>query len=66
MESDGAIALFQRLENNRKLIYETYMGKGDSKAYISVKNSMPSGPVVYINKEEYRARENGHQIKDDC
>ena len=28
MESDGAIALFQRLENNRNLIYGTYIGDG--------------------------------------
>ena len=29
-------------------------GDGDSKAYSSVKNSMPYGPLVYINKEECR------------
>ena len=40
MESDGAMALFQRSENNRNLIYGTYIGDGDSKAYSSVKNSM--------------------------
>ena len=50
MESDGAMALFQRSENNRNLIY--YIEDGDSKAYSSVKNSMPYGPIVYINKEE--------------
>ena len=55
MESDGAMALFQRSENNRNLIYGTYIGDGDSKAYSSVKNSMPYGPLVYINKEECRA-----------
>ena len=27
-------------------------GDGDSKAYSFVKNSMPYGPLVYINKEE--------------
>ena len=54
MESDRAIALFQRSENNRNLIYGTYIGD-DSKAYSSVKNSMPYGPLIYINKEECRA-----------
>ena len=53
MESDGAMALFQRSENNRNLIY--YIEDGDSKAYSSVKNSMPYGSLVYINKEECRA-----------
>ena len=55
MESNGVMALFQRSENNRNLIYGTYIGDGDSKAYSSVKNSMPYGPLVYINKEECRA-----------
>ena len=54
MESDGAMALFQRSENNRNLIYGTYIGDRDSKAYSSVKNSMPYGPLIYI-KEECRA-----------
>ena len=53
MESDGA--LFQRSENNRNLIYGTYIGGGDSKTYSCVKSSMPYGPLVYINKEECRA-----------
>ena len=55
MESDGAIALFQHSENNRNLIYGTYIGDGDSKANSSVKNSMPYGSLIYINKEECRA-----------
>ena len=53
VESDGA--LFQRSENNRNLIYGTYIGGGESKTYSSVKSSMPYGPLVYINKEECRA-----------
>ena len=52
MESDGEMVLFQRSENNRNFIYGTYIGDGDSKAYSSVKNSMPYGPLVYIHKEE--------------
>ena len=52
MESDGEMVLFQRSGSNRILIYGTYIGDGDSKAYSSVKNSMPYGPLVYINKEE--------------
>ena len=45
MESDGAIALSQCLENKRNFIYGTYIGDGDSKAYNSVKNSIPYGPL---------------------
>lgn len=52
MESDGAIALFQITENNRNFICETYIGGGDSKAYISVKNNISVGPLDYINKGE--------------
>ena len=55
MESNGASALFQRSENNRNLIYGTYICDGDSKAYSSVKNSMPYGPLIYVNKAECRA-----------
>ena len=69
MESDGAMALFQRSENNRNLIYGTYIGDGDSKAYSSVKNSMPYGPLVYINRIRMSGtyyKENGHRITNDC
>ena len=52
MELDGAIALFQRSENNRNLIHENFIGDGDSKSYSSVKNSMPYGPHVFINKDK--------------
>ena len=37
MESDEAVALFQRSENNRNLIYGTYVGDGDSKASVLLK-----------------------------
>ena len=57
------MARFQRSENNRNLIYGTYIGDGDSKAYSSVKNSMPYGPLVYINKEECRAPDYGRLLK---
>ena len=40
MESDGAMALFERSVQYRKLIYKTYIGDGDSKAYSAVRNSM--------------------------
>ena len=55
MESDGAIALFEDSVHYRKLIYKTYIGDGDSKAYSAVRNSMSYGPLVYITKEECRA-----------
>ena len=55
MELDGTIALFERSMQYRKLIYKTYIGDGDSKAYSAVCNSMPFGPLVYITKEECSA-----------
>ena len=55
MELDGTIALFERSMQYRKLIYKTYTGDGDSKAYSAVCNSMPFGPLVYITKEECSA-----------
>ena len=55
MESDGAIALFEDSVHYRKLIYKTYIGDGDSKAYSAVRNRMPQGPLVYITNEECRA-----------
>ena len=55
MELDGTMALFQRLKNNSNLIYGTYIGDADSKAYSFVKNSVPYKPPVFINKEKCRA-----------
>ena len=52
---DGAIALFQRSENNRNVIYGIYIGDGDSKAYSSIKSSMLYGPLICTNKEEFWA-----------
>ena len=52
MEPDGAVALFERSMEERKLLYKTYIGDGDSKAYSAVVNSLPSGGNVFINKEE--------------
>ena len=55
MESDRAIALFERSAQYWKLIYKTLIADGNSKAYSAVRNSMPYGPLVYITKEECRA-----------
>ena len=51
MESDGAMALFQRSENNRNLIYGTCIGYGDSKAYSSVKTAGLMGLSVTLIKK---------------
>ena len=52
MESDGAIALFERSVQYRKLIYKTYIGDD---CYSAVGNSIPYGPLVYITKEQCSA-----------
>ena len=52
MASDGAIALFERSVQYRKLVYKSHIGDSNSKAYSAVHNNMPYGPLVYITKEE--------------
>ena len=52
MEAEGALKMFQRSEEKRKLRYIPYVGDGDSKSYSKVQNAAPYGPAVYIDKEE--------------
>ena len=40
MESEGVIEMFARSVEFRNLIYKTYVGDGDSKAYSAVRDSM--------------------------
>ena len=60
MESEGAVEIFARSVETRNLIYKTYVGDGDSKAYSSVRDSIPYGPLIYIVKEECKS----HNQKD--
>ena len=55
MESEGVIEMFARSVEFRNLIYKTYVGDGDSKAYSAVRDSMPYGPLIYIVKEKCEA-----------
>jgi hypothetical protein len=41
MESEGAKRVFQRSIDNRRLRYIQYLGDGDSKSYMNVKNTYP-------------------------
>ena len=52
MESDGAVALFNRSVEELGLMYEQYIGGGDSKSYSTVCTSYPDGPTEFIEKEE--------------
>ena len=52
MESEGAVEVFARSAEARNLIYKTYVGDGDSKAYSAVRDSMPYEPLIYIEKEK--------------
>ena len=52
MESEGAIALFERSKEKLGLMYTTYIGDGDSKSYTAVCAAMPYGPSVFIEKQE--------------
>ena len=55
MESSGAIAMFKRSIEKHGLIYDTYIGDGDSKSYYNVVASQPYGAVQDIAKEECTA-----------
>lgn len=52
MEAEGAVRIYQRSEEKRKLRYLPFVGDGDSKAYSSVQQAVPYGHAVYIEKEE--------------
>lgn len=52
METDGALAMFNRSIEKLGLIYKTYIRDGDSKSYTAVSSTMPYGPLIYIEKEE--------------
>ena len=52
MDSDGAVALFNRSVEKLGLIYEQYIGDEDSKPYSMVCTSYPYGPTEFIEKEE--------------
>ena len=48
MESDGAVALFNRSVEKLGLMYEQYIGGGDSKSYSTVCTSYPYGPTELL------------------
>lgn len=53
MEPKGALAIFRRSEEKHGLVYEGYLGDGDSKSYTAVKTAEP--PIynnVNIEKKE--------------
>ena len=52
MEAEGAVRIYQRSEERRKLRYIPYVGDGDSKSYTRVRNATPYGPAVFTDKEE--------------
>ena len=60
MESEGAVEIFARSVETKNLIYKTYVGDGDSKAYSAVRDSIPYGPLIYVVKEECKS----HNQKD--
>jgi len=52
MEAEGALKIYLRSEEKRKLRYMPYVGDGDSKSYARVQYAKPYGPAVEIEKEE--------------
>ena len=67
MESDGAIALFNRSVEKLGLICKQYIGDGDSKSYSTVCASYPYGPAEFIEKEEcisHVAKRMGTQLRE--
>ena len=53
MESDGAVALFNRSVEKLGLMCKQYIGDGDSKSYPMVCASYPYGPTEFIENDEY-------------
>ena len=52
IESAGAIEIFQRSINNRKLRYNNYIGDGDFSSFNKVVQNKPYGKTFIINKLE--------------
>ena len=52
MDSDGAVALFNRSVEKLGPIYKQYIGDGDSKPYSMVCASYPYGPTEFIENGE--------------
>ena len=52
METAGALAIFKRSEEKNELQYTSYLGDGDSSAFISVQEAHPYGPDIQIEKLE--------------
>ncbi|CAN7994762.1 unnamed protein product, partial [Ixodes pacificus] len=46
MESAGAVKIFGRSVEKHQIMYTTYIGDGDSKAYIAVRDSQPYEKVI--------------------
>ena len=51
----GAVALFERSIEERRLLRKTFIGDEDSKAYSVLVNSLRYGGDVFINNKECHA-----------
>ena len=56
MESEGAVEIFKRSKETRKLCYVSYLGDGDTNSFIKVVEAQPYG-------EEKIQRNDGHVQK---
>lgn len=52
MEVDGMVRIFKRSEKERGMKYVKYIGDGDTKTFLSIKNCEPYGSNVSIEKIE--------------
>ena len=52
IESEGILRLSQRSEEERGLVYRTYIGDGDSRGFAAVRDAAPYGPHRAMTKEE--------------
>ena len=52
MESEGILTRFQRSEEERGLVYRTYIGDSNSKGFAAVRDAAPYGSHRAVTKEE--------------
>ena len=62
-KSDGAVASFERSIEERKLLYKTYIGDGDSKAHSAVVIACLIGRRVYKQRRAHTTKRMGPGLR---
>ncbi|XP_065658536.1 uncharacterized protein LOC136083057 [Hydra vulgaris] len=64
MEPEGAKRVFQRSIDNRQLRYIQYLGDGDSKSYVNVKNTYPDKEVEKLECVRHYQKRVGTRLRN--